>query len=203
MLSGYEMNILSRIRNSDAEAFGTLYEKEWRLLYTLALQKTGDKDDAADLVQNVFTDFWDSRKKIPEINSVHAYLRGIMVYKIARYFRTKGFNKKHYENFERFTQGATATNNGFLLKETETSGREILDFVGRKIDALPEKMKRIFVLSCSREYSVAEIAELLDLSPQTVKNQVSSALSRIRKASERFELSHPEIAVISAIVLNF
>lgn len=195
------MNILNRIKNSDTDAFSLLYEGEWKSLYTLAFQKTGNKDDAADLVQTVFTDFWDSRKRIPEINCVRAYLRGIMVHKIARYFRTKGFSQKHIENFKIFS-GETEKENEFILKESERNKTEMLDFVSRQIDSLPDKMKEIFVLSCSREYSVTEIAEIFNLSPQTVKNQVSNALSRIRRASGKLELSGTEIAVLAMIVLN-
>lgn len=198
------IDLLSLIRNSDHNAFNTLYEQEWRSLYVYAVQKTGNKDDSADLVQNVFTDLWDYRKKIPDISvSTRFYLRGILVNKIARYFRTNGLSQKHHENFSAYlsVSMAFATDN---LSDKEIEAQQIarFEFISNAIDELPEKMRNIFVLSCTRDYSVAEIAGIFDISCQTVKNQVSNALARIRSASREYELAGAELSVIAGIVFS-
>ena len=49
------------------------------------------------------------------------------------------------------------------------------------IDHLPAKMKEIYLLSRHQHKPVATIAEELSLSEQTVKNQLSKALLRLRQ----------------------
>lgn len=204
MTSEKDINVLSLIRKSDQDAFNSLYEQEWKNLYVFALQKTGNKDDAADLVQNVFTDLWDNRQKIPDISvSTRFYLRGILVHKIARYFRAKGLSQKHQENFSAYLGASIAvTTDTVSGRESEAQQKARFDFISHAIDDLPEKMRNIFVLSCTRDYSVAEIAGIFNISCQTVKNQVSNALARIRNASCDYELAGAELGVLAGIVFS-
>lgn len=199
-----DIKLLSLIRKSDQDAFNSLYGQEWRSLYVYAVQKTGNKDDAADLVQNVFTDLWDNRKKIPDISvSTRFYLRGILVHKIARYFRAKGLSQKHHENFSAYLSASmTLATDNLSGRESEAQQKARFDFISNAIDDLPEKMRNIFVLSCTRDYSVAEIAGIFNISCQTVKNQVSNALARIRTASRDYELAGAELGVIAGIVFS-
>ncbi|QIL41650.1 sigma-70 family RNA polymerase sigma factor [Pedobacter sp. HDW13] len=52
--------------------------------------------------------------------------------------------------------------------------------IKRKVNLLPEKMKAVYRLSREEELTVEEISTRLSLSSQTVKNQISSALKRLR-----------------------
>ena len=49
-----------------------------------------------------------------------------------------------------------------------------------EVENLPPDMKRIFLLSRQEHLSTTEIAQRLSLSPQTVKNQISNAIRRLR-----------------------
>jgi RNA polymerase sigma-70 factor (ECF subfamily) len=50
------------------------------------------------------------------------------------------------------------------------------------ITALPERRREIFVLSRYHGLSYREIAEVLEISPQTVANQLSAALATLRES---------------------
>ena len=54
--------------------------------------------------------------------------------------------------------------------------------IWRAIDELPERCREIFLLSKRDGLSNDEIAEELDLSVKTVKNQITKAYSRLREA---------------------
>jgi RNA polymerase sigma-70 factor (ECF subfamily) len=49
-----------------------------------------------------------------------------------------------------------------------------------EIDKMPEKMREVFVLSRFEGLSAAQIADKLGVSIQTVRNQISSALKRLK-----------------------
>jgi RNA polymerase sigma-70 factor (ECF subfamily) len=48
------------------------------------------------------------------------------------------------------------------------------------LERLPEKRKEILVMNKIKEMDIDEIARVLNLSKQTVKNQLSSALKQLR-----------------------
>ncbi len=193
------------MQGSSYPAFEELYDRLFQPLFKLALKKTGDADDAADLVQEVFMEFWDKREKTVIQIPVKNYLRTSLTYKMSNYFRTRGFQEKHFKNFERFIQH-DVNKETFLdmldLKQTESNYEEMMEIIYRTIDEMPEKMKQIFQMSRSEKYTINDIAEELNLSPQTVKNQISKAFGRIRQASADKSVSTLYIAFLVWLTIN-
>ena len=182
-LSEYELFEL--IQASSYPAFNELYKRSWKLLFSIAHRKTGSREDAFDLVQNVFMEFYDKREKLVINIPVKDYLRKSLLFKLSNYFRTQGFQEKHYRNFEIFMQdgGAAAGNLSDLdLTDAEQDYQDMVDLIYQTIDEMPERMRQIFITSRTGNYSIAEMAEKFNLSPQTVKNQISNAFVKIRRS---------------------
>ena len=182
-LSEYELFEL--IQASSYPAFNELYKRSWKLLFSIAHRKTGSREDAFDLVQNVFMEFYDKREKLVINIPVKDYLRKSLLFKLSNYFRTQGFQEKHYRNFEIFMQdgGAAAGNLSDLdLTDAEQDYQDMVDLIYQTIDEMPERMREIFITSRTGNYSIAEMAEKFNLSPQTVKNQISNAFVKIRRS---------------------
>ncbi|MEQ7800194.1 sigma-70 family RNA polymerase sigma factor [Pedobacter sp. ASV1-7] len=197
--------LLNLVRTSDKEAYTELYNRFWKSLYTYALKKIGDHDDAFDLVQELFIEIWDKRENIPEIHiGLENYLHGSVFFKLAKYFRTKGFKEQHQKNFEEFlNREGTAeivTDRSQLLAD-ELQYESIIQVINTTIDEMPEKMKQIFIMSRSGNYSISEISELLSVSKQTVKNQVSNALIKLRKSTEEHRLDTATIVVLVCLTI--
>ncbi len=182
-----DKTLIALIRNSDYAAFDELHYRFWKPLYIHAVKKTGNKEDAFDLVQDLFTDLWDKRRSLPEIDApLKYYLRSSIIFKIAAHFRARGFHEKHLNNFEAFLKHETAPLDHADLSELRNDSLEfdsLLEVINNTIKGMPEKMQRIFLMSRSGKYSISQIAEFYMISPQTVKNQISNALKRLRKAS--------------------
>lgn len=201
-----ERELLDLIKLSDKVAFTELYNRFWKELYYFALKKTGDEDDSFDVVQNLFIDFWDKRKAMPEIHGpLKNYLHGAVFFKLAKHFRVKGFKDKHQKNFEEFLKLDNAA--AFATDETELSDNErhyesIIQVIHTSIDEMPDKMKEIFLLSRSGKYSISEIAELLHVSPQTVKNQIGNAIARLKKSTAEHAFTTAEISVLAWLMIS-
>lgn len=189
-----------QLKHSDHEALKNLYHETWEDLYRYCLRKTGDVDDSVDLTQDLFIELWEKRESLPTIHGTpKAYMRGIMAYKLAGYFKRKGFRRMHEEQFKNFLQTYSITD---LHEEVEEKIQleHLMAFIGDVVAHMPKKMRDVFLLSKSGEYSVTEIARLLNLSPQTVRNQTHHAMLRIRnRAKEEF----PEMGVTLAFFLYF
>lgn len=182
-----DAELIALVSESDAEAFTELYQRHWKYIYGIAYKKTADKNDAFDITQNVFMEFYDKREVLEIHIPLKNYLRTAVIYKLSNYFRTRGFREKHYRNFQQFLEESGEKAEVFSaleLQETELRFEEMVELIYKSIDEMPEKMKEIFLMSRSEQYSINEIAGKLNLSPQTVKNQISKALERIRREAK-------------------
>lgn len=178
-----DSELVELIKQSDYPAFTELYQRYWKYIYTIAYRKTADRDDAADLTQSVFMEFYAKREKLVINIPVKNFLRTAVLYKLSNHFRSKGFQEKHYRNFQHFLTQVQESDTSFdtlSARETEMKFEEMVNLIYQTIEEMPDRMKEIFIMSRSGQYSINEIAEKLGLTPQTVKNQVSNALSRIR-----------------------
>jgi RNA polymerase sigma-70 factor (ECF subfamily) len=50
----------------------------------------------------------------------------------------------------------------------------------KQVEELPEKMQQVFVLSRYEHFTIAEISQSLNITPRTVKNQLSNAMKILR-----------------------
>ena len=56
----------------------------------------------------------------------------------------------------------------------------------RELERLPDKMREVFIDSRHHGLSIDEIAQKRAISPQTVKNQLSAALKKLREGLGNF-----------------
>ncbi|WP_199117848.1 sigma-70 family RNA polymerase sigma factor [Pedobacter sp. ASV28] len=194
-----DSELLELTKQSSYPAFNELYQRYWKYIYTIAFKKLGDKDDAADLTQNVFMEFYHKREGLVINIPVKNYLRTAILFKLSNYFRAKGFQEKHYLNFRQFFQQSQNSDSSFDIlttRENELEFEEMVELIYRTIDEMPEKMKEIFLMSRSEQHSIADIAEKLGLSPQTIKNQISKAFVRIREAAAKTNLTASQVVIL-------
>lgn len=194
-----EQDLLQLIRDSDYTAFEELHRRYYKPLFTLAAKKIGDQDEAYDLMQEMFIELWEKRSTFSISNPLHNYLKNRLWFKLSGYFRSKGFKEKHFRNFADFLQQEQDTTihmDELEIREMDLQYEAVMEVINRTIAEMPEKMKEVFLLSRSSQYSVSEIAQQLNLSPKTVKNQINIALNRIRQATSDPSLSALEILIL-------
>lgn len=179
-----------------------MYHRNWKYLYTIAYRKTGNKDDAFDLTQTVFMEFYDKRERLVIDIPLKNYLRTAMLYKLSNFFRTKGFQQKHYQHFLKFISQSDTIDTLSGPQErydAKVDFEQLVELVYQTIEEMPEKMKTVFLMSRSEEYSIAEIAAELNISSQTVKNQISNALERLRSVAAKHQVSTSQMLFIAWI----
>jgi len=166
-MKGNFETLLTRIKEDDEEAFKELffmfYNDVFKFLYFLG----GDETTAEDLCQETFINFWLARKRIIPDFPPKNYL-----FKIARNL---------YLNYKRDTKQTIGIDELPLAGEnTHMDEYETKEIILNLLNELPPKCREIFILSRYNEFSYKEIAELLNISLQTVKNQMSKALAILR-----------------------
>lgn len=165
--------LLHSIKTEDnAAAFEVLFNRYWKELYAKACQRV-DKDVAKDLVQEVMTTLWRRRKDIFtfEDGEIGRYLFTAIKYRVISHYAYSGTEIRNHALFDALIDQAPANS-------LET--KELSEFIESEINSLPARMQQVFRMSREDDLSIADIAARLNLSEQTVKNQLTEALKRLR-----------------------
>lgn len=168
-----DAELLRAIReDDDTSAFRALYDRYWERLYLKACQRV-DEDEAKDLVQEAMTTLWHRRKDILicEDGEIGRYLFTAIKYQVISHYAYSAAEIKNTGLFE-VLSGQISSNT------LET--KELSEFIESEISRLPLRMQQIFRMSREDDFSIADIATKLHLSEQTVKNQLTEALKRLR-----------------------
>lgn len=163
---------MEAIRADDQGAFRILYERHWKALYTKAC-KNVNEDEAKDMIQEIMISFWNRRKQITitQEEDVSKYLFTALKYKTISFYANTAAQVKRSDFFEALLE---------VSPDLVFEGKELNAILYSAIETMPEKMQQIFRMSREEEISIADIAAQLNLSEQTVKNQISNALKRLR-----------------------
>jgi len=167
-----DAELLQSIRGDDAAAFKMLYDRYWETLYLKACKRV-DKDEAKDMVQEVMTTLWRRRQeiRIDEDSAISRYLHTAIKYRVISYYAHSATEIRNNNLFDVLSGHAA---------ENPLEVKELTQLLNQAIGQLPTRMQQIFRMSRQDDISITDIARQLNLSEQTVKNQLTEALKRIR-----------------------
>ncbi len=164
-----------RLRAGDVRALEEMIGTYWRPLVLYVGRLLGDDLDAGrDVAQEAFLRLWEGRGEL-EPGSIKSYL-----YRMTRNLALDEFRKRTVRDRWRGESGyeERQTPTPLQLVEREELGRA----VSSAIDALPPRRREVFTLAYLHRLSYHAIADVMGISPATVKNQLASALADLREA---------------------
>lgn len=177
MISGpsqYEdRDLLSLIAGGDQAAFTQLFNKYRRKVLFIASNLLHSKDEAEDVLQNVFTKLWINRQKAPEINQFSSYLNTMVRNEVFNTLQRRSYLDAFVEEYLEKAEKETHTS-GELLEEKK---RKLLIAIGQ----LTPQQRKVLELCGMEGYKQAEAARILGISTGTTKKHMADALKSIRK----------------------
>ncbi|MCT1532690.1 sigma-70 family RNA polymerase sigma factor [Sphingobacterium daejeonense] len=192
-----DQQLFFRISQSDPQAFEEFHNRFYADMLRLTIMKIGDVEESYDLLQDLFIELWEKRESLSITNSLDAYMRNRLWFKIATYFRSKGFKQNHIKKFTEFLElQEKSPFDQHEVMEINLQYEEMINKVNEVITNMPEKMKAVFILSKEEQLSINSIAEKMNLSPKTVKNHLHAALKRIRSELNDYSPVAVEIAIL-------
>lgn len=156
--------------------FKEIYENHWLKLFLHLLKMVEDEDDAKDIVQEVFANLWNNFDSVGINTSYSSYLYSAVRNRAINYIAHKKVVVNHEKHQELNKESQYFNGPDVFLIE-----KELAQQINSEIDNLPPKMAAIFKKSRLENKSYREIAEELDIAENTVKKQVSRALSLLRE----------------------
>lgn len=170
-----EILLVKALKKGDAEAFDRLFSLYGNRIYRFSLGYMKSKEEAEEVVQEVFLRIWKNRKTLNPELSFKAYLFKIAWHFILEYFekadRRRAYQEQLIEESVNFTPG----------NEERLNYQLLLEKVEQLIEQLPPRQKEILVKRRKVGLAVKEIASQLGIAPKTVENHLTEALKTIRK----------------------
>ncbi|MDL2256055.1 RNA polymerase sigma-70 factor [Parabacteroides sp. OttesenSCG-928-G06] len=160
-----ELQLLKQIKAGDERAFRKLFYMHSGKLFIWAYKMIRNESAAEDIVQDFFLSYWEKREILTFNPSFLAYA----------YRSVYNMSLNYLRNNERFVYGYEIVIDLIDADVEEEDVQELLHLLNKAIDELPERCKRIFVMATLEKKKYAEVADLLGVSVNTVKVQVSRA----------------------------
>jgi len=166
--------LIALLRKGDRVAFGEIYARYFGLLYIFIHRKLKDEDDAKDILQELFFNIWEKRETLNFSGTLTTYLYTAVRNRMLDRIGKKDVEARYVRSLQAFVDAGHSTSDHRIRE------RQLSTLIEQEIDALPAKMREVFLLSRRDHLTYKEIADKLDISEQTVRSHVKHALRTLR-----------------------
>ena len=168
-----EVNI-AELKAGNAKAFEVLFRQWYEPLCHYAYSMLNDWDEAEDIAQKMFCKLWDQHEKMEIHTSIKSYLYRMVHNACLNKIKQWQTQSEHHEMIA--YSSVTAANQ----VEQTLEHKELYHQVELAVAELPERCREVFLLSRMQHLSYAQIAQKMQISPNTVETQMVKALKVLR-----------------------
>ncbi len=167
--------LITKIKQGDKHEFNRLFFRYYASLCSYVTTIIEDSSVSEDIVQNLFVKFWSDRSKIAIHTNLEHYLFKAAKNGALNHLRSETNRKKALDKLDIMDCPE--------IEECSTQ-EEFLQKLEECINQLPERSKEVFRLSRFEELKQKEIAEKLNISIKTIKNQIWKSLKYLKSCME-------------------
>ncbi len=180
-------SLVRRAQDGDDDAFERLVGRFYPHIYRWALVRTGDPDDAEDVVQIVLVRLYRKLGSFDGRSSFSTWL-----YRVVGN-ASQGFLRGRLRRGRLAQRLAQAGGHGGAVTagaEAAVTSRETMTLVKAFLVELPDRQREVFDLVDLQGFEPVEVSRMMELEPVTVRTHLFRARRVIRK---RILESHPEL----------
>lgn len=172
-----------RMKIGDEAALSEIFTSFYSDLYRYGIKIFNHPDLVKDSIQDVFVRIWERRETIGQVQNAKAYL-------------ITSLRRKLFENKEQYTSKIFDGKSGLDEKETfsfsaaefmevEEISSQLRTSMTEAINSLPERQRELIYLRFYFNLPYAEIARIMDVKEQTIKNLMQRAIANLRNKIDR------------------
>lgn len=170
---------IRNLKAGDEATFEAIYNCFSPKVYSVAIKFGLNREDAHEIVQDVFVKLWNNRCNLNENLSVKAYLFTITKNSLINRQKKLAYEVAYKMYLEK------QDINSYIDTEGEIFYSDLEQLAATAIDKLPVQQREIYLLSKKENIPSKEIASKLNLSVRTVENQIYRAARKIREMLKR------------------
>jgi len=177
--------VIEKIRSGDVALFEVLIRRYNPVLYKIARSYGFNHQDAEDLMQDVHVIAYTQLSKFEGRASYKTWISRIMVNKCLYKLKYGYFkNEVPHEDFPNHQPMHNKANES--QTEDQLLNRELTVILERSLQNIPVMYRTVFVLREAEGFSVAETAQLLNITAVNVKVRLNRAKALLQKQIEQF-----------------
>jgi RNA polymerase sigma-70 factor (ECF subfamily) len=170
--SDLELTVL--LKKGDQAAFAEIYQRYKWVLFLHAVKRVGDREQAKDIIQELFTALWDKRTELDLRSQLSGYLYTSVRNRVIKLYAHQQVKSDY------ITSLARSIDEDNCVTDHKVRQSNLAAIIEHEINELPERMREVFILSRKHNLSHKEIALQLGIEETTVKRQISNALKILR-----------------------
>ncbi|MEO6288213.1 MAG: sigma-70 family RNA polymerase sigma factor [Dyadobacter sp.] len=171
----------------DQSAYEELYRRYFQVLFSYGKQFVRDEDLISDAIQDLFVDIWRTRFSLSQAQSVKFYLFRSIRRKIHRLTKRKLSGNEDLEDLGETFLPIERSPEELLISVQDVSDQS--KKLHHLLAKLPTRQSEAIILRYYHELEYSEIAQLLEIKEQSVRNLVQKALQMLRRALISFFLA--------------
>ncbi|MFH5886037.1 sigma-70 family RNA polymerase sigma factor [Halalkalibaculum sp. DA3122] len=182
--SGDERALVKRIKGGDTKALEELYELYKSLLFGMILSIVKKREEAEDLLQEVFMKIWEKAHTFDEERgNVYSWIVTITRNKSIDRIRSKGYKTQQKTSTSVNEPALTLEGDNFDPLET-TIFSDRSELVKRALEKIPEEQREVIKVAYYGGMTQSEIAEHLDIPLGTVKTRTRQGMIKLKNILE-------------------
>ena len=168
--------IWDAFRLGDKSAYAEIYELYFDSLYSYGKKFLADQTQVEDAIQDLFIRLWRTRERLSTVDNIKFYLF-LSLRRDIRRIKEKAVENVDYESF------LTTHDHPVDEYNPTESDRELTHRLVAILKNLPKRQLEAITLRYYENFSITEIASIMDVSEKTVRNTLHNSLTLLRKNS--------------------
>lgn len=166
-----------QMKSGDHTALAVLFEHFYSDLYHYGLKIVNEPDLVKDSVQDVFLRIWERRATLGEVKNAKAYLLSSVRRRLLE-SKTIDWPAVSQEPDASDSQVFSFSSTEFI--EVDEISRQLRSSLVQSINSLPDRQRELIFLRFYFNLPYAEIARIMDVKEQTIKNMMQRAIANLR-----------------------
>ena len=169
-------DLIQRISEKDLASFQILVERHKALVYNTCYNFIGNHQQAEETAQDVFFQIYKSASAFRHKSKVSSWIYRIAVNRSLNVIRHNKRSRRITSLIALEIERSGAEEPGKLLEK-----KELKNLLKAAVDSLPDKLRTVFILNKHENLSPGEIADILDISINSVEVRIHRAKSKLQK----------------------
>ncbi len=169
--------LVQALRAGESLALGRIYDRYGSLVYRLALRILISSQEAADLTQEIFLNFWHNQTYSPDRGSLSSYLTTLTRSRAIDKLRSRTTQGKFVQRWSQFMATATPPPTPFDLAAINQRATG----VQQALSELTDRQRQVLEMAYYEGLSQSEISAQLNVPLGTVKSWSRQGLLQLRK----------------------
>ena len=173
-----EQTLWKDMISGNKKSFEDLYNQYFQALINYGFRITKNENLIEDAVQELFISIWNNRTNLSEVNEVKFYLYRSLKNRILRQLEKDIFDKS--EDVDVYLDFLISISEEQKKIDSEQFDAN-LDTLQRAIAHLPIRQQEVINLKYFHDFTLDEIAKLMDVNKQSVSNLLFRSYAILRK----------------------